>query len=85
MASEFKPVSTAAELATLDDAEIISGYRDGLRGEPEPGNNRTRSYWHGWRNGMVDSGRRASDWAQRALVRDTRDDGMLVSLFGVSH
>lgn len=80
--SEFLPVRTAADLATLDDDEIVEGYRDGLRGEPEPGNNRSRSYWHGWRNGMVDSGRRRSDEHQRALVESTREDGTLAKLFG---
>ena len=85
MAGEFIPVSTAADLATLDDDEIVEGYRDGLRGEPEPGNNRTCSYWHGWRNGQVDSGRRASDWAQRALVKSTREDGTFAQIFGALH
>lgn len=50
------PVSTLAELDTLDDDEIVEGYRDGRAGEPEPGDNRSKSYWHGWRNGARDGG-----------------------------
>lgn len=67
--NEFRPVRRLEDLVTLDDEEVLDGYRDGLRGEPEPGNNRSRSYWHGWRNGAVDSGRRRSDDAQRELAR----------------
>lgn len=52
-----EPITTIADLDTLDSDEIVEGYRDGRSGEPEPGNNRSRSYWHGWRNGMVDGGR----------------------------
>lgn len=67
--SEFRPVATLTDLDTLDDAEVIEGYLDGLANEPEPGNNRSRSYWHGWRNGMSDKGRREIDPAQRDLAR----------------
>jgi hypothetical protein len=60
--SEFAPVTT------LDDGELLEGYRDGRAGEPEPGNNRSRSYWHGWRNGAVDGGHRTKDEAQAVLA-----------------
>jgi len=67
--SEFAPVTTLADLDSLDDAELLEGYRDGRAGEPEPGNNRSRSYWHGWRNGAVDGGHRDKDLAQSELAR----------------
>jgi len=51
--SDRAPVETLEELDTLDDAEIQEGYRDGWTGEPEPGDNRSKSYWHGWRVGMM--------------------------------
>lgn len=82
MSIAYLPVRTSFDLETLDDDEVVEGYRDGLRGEPEPNGNRSRSYWHGWRNGMVDSGRRKSDKHQRELVRATRDDGTFAKLFG---
>lgn len=68
--SEFDPVRTVAELNMLDQDEITEGYRDGRDGEPEPGNNRSRSYWHGWRNGAADGRHRENDAAQRELARD---------------
>ncbi len=65
------PVITAAELQYLDADEIIEGYRGGLAGEPEPGGNRSKSYWHGWRNGHNDRNRIA-DAEQDELIRDMR-------------
>lgn len=64
------PVTTLADLATLDEGEIIEGYWDGFHGELEPGNNRSRSYWHGWRNGAVDGKHMTKDDAQAALCRE---------------
>lgn len=62
------PVSTLEELDQLDPDEMYAGYRDGRDGEPEPGGNRSRAFWHGWRNGAVDGGHRAKDEAQAALA-----------------
>jgi hypothetical protein len=64
------PVTTLADLDALDETEITEGYRDGLRNDPEPGDNRSRSYWHGWRNGMVDAGHRKGDRAQSELAQE---------------
>lgn len=61
------PVHDLATLQTLDQREIDEGYRDGREGFP-CGENRGQAYWHGWRNGMMDSGRMQPDWASRALV-----------------
>lgn len=68
--SDFTPVTSLEDLATLDADEMMMGYLDGFYGFPEPGNNLSRSYWHGWRNGAVDSKRRDADEAQLALARD---------------
>lgn len=68
--SEFQPVATKAELDMLDDGEMVAGYRAGFGGESEPGSDKSRSYWHGWRNGMVDSGRTRIDTAQAMLARE---------------
>ena len=64
------PVYTIADLETLDETEILEGYWDGRKNEPEPGNNRSRSYWHGWRNGMLDGGFRDKDAAQASLAHE---------------
>jgi ribosome modulation factor len=68
--SEFQPVETKADLERLDDDEILAGYLAGLSGESEPGSDKSRAYWHGWRNGMVDSGRAQIDCAQVRLARE---------------
>ncbi|OYX86410.1 MAG: hypothetical protein B7Y84_14125 [Azorhizobium sp. 32-67-21] len=67
--SERTPVCTLEELGRLDEAEISEGYRDGNDGLPEPGGNRSESYWHGWRNGAVDGGYREKDEAQAEVAR----------------
>ena len=69
-----EPVTTAAELDTLDPAEVSEGYRDGYDGEDEPGGNRSKAYWHGHRNGQNDR-LGISDEAQRELIRDVRRSG----------
>jgi hypothetical protein len=49
---------------------MVAGYRAGLDGTSEPGSDKSRSYWHGWRNGMMDSGRATIDDAQAKLARE---------------
>lgn len=66
---ERKPLVSADQLDGLDDAEMIEGYNDGREGWKEPGDNRSLSYWHGWRNGMVDGGHAKGDIYQELLVR----------------
>ena len=74
-----EPVTTVDEMLALDDAEVIEGYHDGRAGDNEPGDNRSKSYWHGWRNGRVDGGHDPKDAAQAELahqaLRDPRFTG----------
>lgn len=65
----YTPVRTLAHLDTLDKEEMVEGYLDGFKGEPEPKGNRSEAYWHGWRNGATDKGFRQPDEAQRELAR----------------
>lgn len=62
------PVTTLEDLAKLDHDEVVEGYSDGTENFP-CGPNRSRSYWHGWRNGMVDCGHAEKDDAQADLAR----------------
>ena len=71
--AEFRPVRTVEDFRTLDDGEVLDGYLSGFDGEAEPGNTRSRSYWHGWRNGMVDSARCLADLAYLALAEAFSD------------
>jgi len=66
--AEFDRIVTLRDLANQDPAEMLSGYRAGLNGDPEPGSDKSRGFWHGWLNGMVDSGRREKDQAQAILA-----------------
>ena len=66
----FEPVRTKAELDALDPSEILEGYMSAERGDPEPGQNRGKAFWHGWRNRMIDMGESPSDEASRALARE---------------
>jgi hypothetical protein len=67
---EFRPVTTVADFVSLDDGDVLEGYLDGFHDGPVPNSSHSRSYWHGWRNGMVDSEREIADWAQEALARE---------------
>lgn len=64
----FPPVLTLADLDSLDDAEMLDGYLSAQRGDPEPGPNRGRAYWHGWCNRMRDYGELPNDPGHMKLV-----------------
>lgn len=69
MNEPFALVRTLEDLDSLDEQDMIDGYRDGLAGEPEPGPNRGRAFWHGWRSGMMDRGLLPLDEAAQTLAR----------------
>ncbi len=66
----FEPVRTKADFDTLNGADVVEGYMSAERGDPEPGPNRGRSYWHGWRNRMIDMGVLPVDEAAMQLVHE---------------
>lgn len=74
------PIQRAELLDYLDSTEVLEGYEDGRAGLPEPGDNRSFSYWHGWRNGSVDGRHRQPDAAGMALAKDVIDSGYLKRL-----
>lgn len=63
----YEPVRTIAEFKTLDDGEILEGYLDGFSGLEVVDADKTRSYVHGWRNGMIESNRWLPDDAYDEL------------------
>lgn len=75
--AEFHAVSSLVDLMMLDDDDIAAGYHAGLEGAPPPPSDRSKGYWHGWRNGLVDSGRQPADADQLALSRDIERAGGL--------
>lgn len=66
--AEYAPITTAAELDLTDSDDVIAGYYAGRDGAREPGSDKSKSYWHGWRNGMMDTSRMPQDDASRALA-----------------
>ena len=65
--SEFVPVSTVIDFYTLDECEVLLGYLEGFEGVRQPGSTASRSFHHGWRNGLVDAGLVEADEAQIQL------------------
>lgn len=76
--SEFSPVATVAEFHTLNESEVLLGYLEGFEGSPQPGSTASRSFHHGWRNGMVDAGYAEVDNAQLQLRAELRGEASLV-------
>lgn len=66
---KFAPVATLEDLDTLDEQQMVDGHLSAERGDPEPGPNRGRSFWHGWRTRMMDLGEIEIDETHRELVR----------------
>lgn len=54
MAPFHAPVTTLAELDSLDATEMTEGHLSATRGDSEPGGNHSRAYHHGWRTRMMD-------------------------------
>lgn len=55
--TEFLPTSTVFAVETLDDGDALEGYLDGFHATGNPDSSRSRAYWRGWNNGMIESGR----------------------------
>jgi hypothetical protein len=67
--ANFEPVRTLEELDSLNDQDIRDGYLSTESGDPEPGPNRGKAFWHGWRNRMIDKGLIEKDDACATLAR----------------
>ncbi|HDR9497075.1 TPA: hypothetical protein QDC06_000262 [Burkholderia cepacia] len=65
--SEFKPFEFKE--SDLIDDDVLAGYRSGYAGDPEPGSDKSRSFFHGWRNGRVDGGHQPIDSAQQEFAK----------------
>ena len=64
-----KPVTTLDELLALDDQELLDGYLNTRKGDPEPGDNHSQAYHHGWRIKMMDLGEILIPPEHRELTR----------------
>ena len=68
--ANFEPVRTKADLDSLNEEDILEGYLSADRGDPEPGPNRGRAFWHVWRNRMMDLHELPVDEAAMQLVHE---------------
>jgi hypothetical protein len=68
--SGFQPVATVTELNSLDETDMIAGHLSAERGDPEPGPNRGKAFWHGWRTRMMDLHEIPIDEKHRKLVKE---------------
>ena len=70
-----KPISTLEEWDAIDSTECTAGYMSYEADDPEPGDNHTRSYHHGWRMARFDrsSGRHPEYDDHMRLVRAVMD------------
>lgn len=66
MSEYLEPIT---ELAELNDDECLNGYRAGLGFIPMDYTQKSRSYWHGYRNAMVDRGIEPISLEQREFAR----------------
>ena len=67
---EYLPISTMKELEQLNSDEIVEGYLSAQENTQLLGSDKSKSYWHGWRNGMVDFHKIPIDDAQRQLAKE---------------
>lgn len=69
MMGQRSPVTTMADLRSLEAGEVFAGYRAGFDGDALCARH-SRSFWHGWRQGRVDAGLADPDDAMRRLARN---------------
>lgn len=78
------PVHSVSDLFTLDPDEIEEGYKDAREGL-RCGDNQSRAYWHGWRNGMIDAGKMEPDEWSALLIRDMQSRGLKIMDVAAEH
>jgi hypothetical protein len=62
-------ITDPAELESLDESQLVAGYRAGLENAPD-WSARDPGYWHGYLNGLVDGGHVTTpSEVQRELAR----------------
>jgi hypothetical protein len=66
MSDYLEPIS---DLSELNDDECLTGYRAGLGFIAVDYTQKSRSYWHGYRNGQVDRGLEPMSQEQSAFAR----------------
>jgi len=83
--AEYKPVVTIEDFDTINNDECLEGYlygRSDKAWEPLPCiNNFSRSFYHGYLNGMVDTGKLKLSDEQKELAKALRKADRLEGLW----
>lgn len=74
MSAYIEPITDPKD---LNGDECLSGYRAGWGFIPVDYTQKSASYWHGYRNAMVDTHKEPMSPEQAAFARKCVDDGML--------
>lgn len=62
-------VTTLEQLDSLDSNELMAGFMSSERGDPEPGDNHSLAFHHGWLSRQYDLGERPIPPEHRALTK----------------
>lgn len=76
--SEYSKIATKADLSNVNDDECVDGYRSGLKNGETPSSLHSKSFWHGWRNGMVDGGHMNIDGEMMELAREMHSENTAI-------
>ncbi len=69
-------IKTLEELDSLDEKALVRGYFAGRSGDANYSET-DKAYWHGYLNGLVDSGKSSPSGAQRQLAAEYVRRGVL--------
>lgn len=67
----FKPITTVKEFKNINSDDAVEGYMKGIKGKVFD-NNKSRSYYHGYLNGLNDGGFRKMDNNQKELINELK-------------
>ena len=69
----FSPIINVEDFNNINTDEAVSGYMLGIKGKSFE-KNKSRSYYHGYLNGLNDGGFRKMDENQKKLVRKLKEE-----------
>lgn len=72
----FQPITTQKELELLNNEEMVEGYLQGIKGHAVSFG-LSKSYYHGYLNGLNDGGFRKQDDNQKKLIEELKWNGYL--------
>lgn len=68
----FNPITSIEDFKNINDKEVVEGYMSGIKGINFE-KNKSRSYYHGYLNGLNDGGFRKMDEDQKKLIAELKE------------